>query len=218
MRQVTLNGTPYEVTGEQLQVGAQVPDFEFQIVTPEGPKPKRLSDYAGQTVLFSVTPSIDTGVCATQAKNFDDQAAALPGGIKVVNVSADLPFAQDRFAKESGSSHIEFASDHKDLSFGNASIRPRSSPVSSKSNTSRFATRFSWLPAFGIARRDCVDHFFAPILSVALQTSCPSRFQTCLMFGSPSEMRDQTQTVVPAGKVCASPTTSIWPPGFARAT
>ena len=120
MRQVTLNGTPYEVTGEQLQVGAQVPDFEFQIVTPEGPKPKRLSDYAGQTVLFSVTPSIDTGVCATQANNFDDQAAALPGGIKVVNVSADLPFAQDRFAKESGSSHIEFASDHKDLSFGKA--------------------------------------------------------------------------------------------------
>ena len=120
MRQVTLNGTPYEVSGQELQVGAQVPDFEYQVVTPEGPKAKRLSDYAGQTVLFSVTPSIDTGVCATQAMSFDDQAASLPEGVKVVNVSADLPFAQDRFAKESGSSHIEFASDHKDLSFGKA--------------------------------------------------------------------------------------------------
>lgn len=120
MRQVTLNGTPYEVEGNALQVGDQVPDFEFQVVTPEGPKPKRLSDYAGQTVLFSVTPSIDTGVCATQAKNFDEKAAALPEGVKVVNVSADLPFAQARFAKESESSHIEFASDHKDLSFGRA--------------------------------------------------------------------------------------------------
>ena len=120
MRQVTLNGQPHPVSGDELQVGAQVPDFEFQVVTPDGPKPKRLSDYAGQTVLFSVTPSIDTGVCATQAKNFDDQAAALPEGIKVVNVSADLPFAQARFAKDSGSGHIEFASDHKDLSFAKA--------------------------------------------------------------------------------------------------
>lgn len=120
MRKVTLNGTAYEVSGQELTIGSQVPDFEFQVVTPDGPKPKRLSDYAGKTVLFSVTPSIDTGVCAVQAKNFDDRAASLPDGVKIVNVSADLPFAQDRFAKESGSSHIEFASDHKDLSFGKA--------------------------------------------------------------------------------------------------
>lgn len=120
MRQVTLNGTPYEVSGEDMAVGTQVPDFEFQVVTPDGPKPKRLSDYAGETVLFSVTPSIDTGVCAMQAKSFDEKAAALPVGVKVVNVSADLPFAQARFAQESGSSHIEFASDHRDLSFGRA--------------------------------------------------------------------------------------------------
>src|SRR5688572_4735477 len=120
MREVTLNGTPYEVEGNELKVGDKVPDFEFQVVTPDGPQPKRLTDYAGQTVLFSVTPSIDTGVCSTQAKGFDDQAAALPEGIHVVNVSADLPFALARFAKESGSSHVEFASDHKDLSFGSA--------------------------------------------------------------------------------------------------
>jgi len=120
MRQVTLGGTPYDVEGYELRVGDQVPDFEFQAVTPDGPKPKRLSDYAGQTVLFSVTPSIDTSVCATQAKTFDEKVAALPAGIKFVNVSADLPFAQARFAKESESSHIEFASDHKDLSFGRA--------------------------------------------------------------------------------------------------
>ena len=120
MRQITLNGNPIEVPSDQLEVGAQVPDFEFQVVTADGPQPKRLTDYAGKTVVFSVTPSIDTGVCSIQAKEFDAQAAALPEEVQVVNVSADLPFAQDRFAKESGSSHIEFASDHKDLSFGNA--------------------------------------------------------------------------------------------------
>src|SRR5688500_4452496 len=113
MRTITLQGNPIEIPSDQLAVGSRVPDFEFQVVTPDGPQPKRLTDYAGQTVLFSVTPSIDTGVCSTQAKGFDDQAAALPEGIHVVNVSADLPFALARFAKESGSSHVEFASDHK---------------------------------------------------------------------------------------------------------
>jgi thiol peroxidase len=120
MRTITLTGNPIEVTADELTVGSQVPSFEFQVVTAEGPKAKRLSDYAGQTVLFSVTPSIDTGICATQAKNFDEKAAALPDGIKVVNVSADLPFASARFAEDAGLSHIEFASDHKDLSFGTA--------------------------------------------------------------------------------------------------
>jgi thiol peroxidase len=120
MREVTLNGTPYAIDGNELKVGDKVPDFEFQVVTPEGPKPKRLSDYAGQTVLFSVTPSIDTGVCATQAKDFNSRAGSLPENVKVVNVSADLPFAQARFAQETGSSNIEFASDHKELSFGRA--------------------------------------------------------------------------------------------------
>jgi thiol peroxidase len=120
MRTITLQGKPIEVSSDQLAVGSQVPAFEFQVVTPEGPKPKRLSDYSGQTVLFSVTPSIDTGVCATQAKKFEEQVAALPEGVKVVNVSADLPYAQARFAQEAGISHIEFASDHKDLSFGKA--------------------------------------------------------------------------------------------------
>lgn len=120
MRTITLQGNPIDIPADQLKVGDRVPVFEFQAQTPEGAKPKRLTDYAGKTVIFSVTPSIDTGVCSIQAKKFDEQAAVLPENIQVVNVSADLPFAQARFATESGSSHIEFASDHMDLSFGNA--------------------------------------------------------------------------------------------------
>ncbi|MEO7453522.1 MAG: thiol peroxidase [Fimbriimonadales bacterium] len=120
MRTITLTGNPIEIPTDTLSVGSEVPDFEFQVVTPDGPKPKKLSDYAGKTVLFSVTPSIDTGLCATQAKNFDEQSAQLPEGIQVVNVSADLPFASARFAKDAGLTHMEFASDHKDMAFGKA--------------------------------------------------------------------------------------------------
>jgi len=120
MRTITLQGNPLEIPTEVLPVGSKVPDFEFLAVTAEGPKPKRLSDYAGKTVLFSVTPSIDTGVCSTQAKNFDERVGRLPEGVAMVNVSADLPFALDRFAKDAGLANMEFASDHKDLSFGKA--------------------------------------------------------------------------------------------------
>lgn len=119
-RTITLQGAPIEIPTDELQVGAQIPDFEFLAVTGNGPQPKRLSDYAGKVVVFSVTPSIDTGVCSTQARQFDERAASLPEGVQVVNVSADLPFAQARFAMEAENKNLEYASDHKDLSFGEA--------------------------------------------------------------------------------------------------
>lgn len=115
MRTITLQGNPIEIPTDGLRVGSNVPDFTFLAVTPEGPKPKSPADYADKTVLFSVTPSIDTGICATQAKKFDEMVTE---NIAVVNVSADLPFALARFAEQA--TNMEFASDHKDLSFGNA--------------------------------------------------------------------------------------------------
>jgi len=120
MRTITLQGNPIEIPSETLAVGSSVPDFTFQVVTAEGPKPKGLTDYRGKTVVFSVTPSVDTGVCSIQAKKFDSEVAGLPESIQVVNVSADLPYALGRFAKEAGAENMQYASDHLALSFGNA--------------------------------------------------------------------------------------------------
>ena len=72
---------------------------------------------AGKVRLFSVVPSLDTPVCSTQTKKFNDKLASLPENVAVVTVSADLPFAQKRFCGAENVS-IPTMSDHRELSFG----------------------------------------------------------------------------------------------------
>lgn len=118
MRTVTVKGSPLPVEGNELRAGDKAPDFELRLATPNGIVPRRLADYAGKTLILSVTPSIETSVCATMAKRFNEEAGRLPDFIKVLNVSTDLPQAQARFGKEAGTDKIELASDHLDTSFG----------------------------------------------------------------------------------------------------
>ena len=59
-------------------------------------------------------PSVDTGVCATETRTFNQKAAGL--GCKVVAVTADLPFALGRFCAAEGIANVETGSDfrHRD--------------------------------------------------------------------------------------------------------
>jgi len=61
---------------------------------------KRLADFRGKKVL-NVFPSLDTPVCALSVRTFNARAAGTPG-VTVLNVSADLPFAQKRFCGAEG--------------------------------------------------------------------------------------------------------------------
>eukprot|EP00487_Bulimina_marginata_P007165 TRINITY_DN2775_c0_g1_i1.p1 TRINITY_DN2775_c0_g1~~TRINITY_DN2775_c0_g1_i1.p1 ORF type:complete len:105 (+),score=11.08 TRINITY_DN2775_c0_g1_i1:357-671(+) len=53
--------------GQQVAVGEQAPDFK---VVDKNFAPVSLKDFPGQTVLISVVPSLDTGVCSIQTKRF----------------------------------------------------------------------------------------------------------------------------------------------------
>jgi len=86
-RQIELLGTP-----AILQQPA--PDFK---VADQAFKEVKLSDFSGKTVLLSVVPSLDTGVCSIQTKKFNQEVAALPADVVVMTISTDLPFAQKRF-------------------------------------------------------------------------------------------------------------------------
>jgi thiol peroxidase len=86
-RQIELLGTP-----AILQQTA--PDFK---VADQAFKAVKLSDFKGKTVLLSVVPSLDTGVCSIQTKKFNQEVAALPADVVVMTISTDLPFAQKRF-------------------------------------------------------------------------------------------------------------------------
>ncbi|WP_342387184.1 thiol peroxidase [Salinicoccus bachuensis] len=114
MANVTFKGNPMTLTGEELKVGDQAPDFTVLNTSLEE---VNLSDYEGKRKLISVIPSIDTGVCSTQTKTFNERAAGVDN-VEVLTISNDLPFAQKRWTADEGLENAVTLSDHRDLSFG----------------------------------------------------------------------------------------------------
>ena len=114
---VTFQGNPLTLLGEPIQVGQKAPDFE---VVANDLTPVKLSDYAGKTVVISVVPSLDTPVCDTQTRTFNEKAADLADDVVILTLSVDLPFAQARWCGAAGVDRVHSLSDYKDLTFGTA--------------------------------------------------------------------------------------------------
>ncbi len=115
MANITFKETPMTLLGEEVKVGDKAPDFT---VLANDLSEKTLEDYPG-TRLISVVPSLDTGVCDAQTRKFNEEAAKL-NNVKVLTISADLPFAQKRWCGAAGIEDAITLSDHRDLSFGKA--------------------------------------------------------------------------------------------------
>ena len=116
MAVITLGGNPIHTTGELPKKGIQAPNFtlvktDLSIAT--------LTDYAGSKLVLNIFPSIDTGVCATSVRTFNQKAGELIN-TKVLCISRDLPFAQKRFCGTEGLENVENLSDFKEGSFGDA--------------------------------------------------------------------------------------------------
>ncbi len=101
--------------GNQVDVGEKAPEFK---VVDKNFEPISLSDFAEQTILISVVPSLDTGVCSLQTKRFNEEASKLAKNITVLTISNDLPFAQKRFCKAEGVNTIKVLSDSVWRDFG----------------------------------------------------------------------------------------------------
>jgi len=114
---VTFLGNPLTLVGPEVKAGDRAPDFA---VLDNGLGAKTLADFAGKTVVLSVTPSLDTGVCDAQLRRFNQEAAGLGDGVAVLNVSMDLPFANKRFCAVAGIDKALTLSDHREASFGRA--------------------------------------------------------------------------------------------------
>jgi thiol peroxidase len=112
---VTSHGRTLTLLGPDLGIGDRGPDFT---VLDGSVLEVRLSDYAGKIKVISVTPSLDTPVCDLQLRRFNNEAANLPAGIVVMNISMDLPFAVSRFCSSAGIDRVLALSDHRDASFG----------------------------------------------------------------------------------------------------
>lgn len=114
---VTFLGNPLTLVGAEIRAGEKAPGFT---VLDNGLAPKTLADFAGKTVVVSVTPSLDTPVCDAQLRRFNEEATKLGDDVVVLNVSMDLPFANKRFCSVAGIEKAMTLSDHRDASFGQA--------------------------------------------------------------------------------------------------
>ncbi|MGD7044234.1 thiol peroxidase [Jeotgalibacillus proteolyticus] len=116
MAAITFKEKPVTLQGSEVKVGDKAPDFS---VLANDLSPVTLQDTKNTVRLFSVVPSLDTGVCDKQTRKFNEEAAEL-GNVKVLTVSVDLPFAQRRWCGDNGIENVQTVSDHRDLSFGKA--------------------------------------------------------------------------------------------------
>jgi thiol peroxidase len=113
---VTFKGEPKTLVGPQLKPGDAAPDFKCL----NGLAPVTLADTPKKARMFSVVPSLDTPVCSTQTKKFDEGLNALGDKVACYTVSLDLPFAMKRFCTAEGVKSMQTLSDVHDQSFGKA--------------------------------------------------------------------------------------------------
>lgn len=112
----TFKGSAVTLAGKVVNVGDKAP--EVSLVAGDL-SVKKIGGASGKFQIINVVPSLDTGVCATQTRTFNEKAAGLPNA-EVFVVSLDLPFAQGRFCTTEGIKNVIALSDFKDKGFGNA--------------------------------------------------------------------------------------------------
>jgi len=114
MATIKLGGNNIETTGTLPKEGETAPDFNL---TAQDLSTKKLSDYKGSRVIMNIFPSIDTNVCATSVRKFNEKATGLKN-TKVLCISKDLPFAQKRFVSDEEINNVTNLSDFRDGNFG----------------------------------------------------------------------------------------------------
>jgi thiol peroxidase len=102
MATITLKGNPISTSGDLPKVGSKAPDFK--LVT-EDLQDVTLAAFKDKKKILNIVPSLDTSVCATSARKFNQRAKEIPN-CAVIIVSADLPFASERFRSNEGLKEI----------------------------------------------------------------------------------------------------------------
>ena len=102
MAQTAFKGTPVELAGALPRVGTPAPAFSLVAGDLSG---FTLSAARGHWAVLNIFPSIDTGVCATSVRKFNELASSLDN-TTVVCASADLPFALGRFCGAEGIENV----------------------------------------------------------------------------------------------------------------
>ena len=111
---IYFKGEVQELKNQFIPMGSIAPDFS---ITKSDMQRVKLSDFKDKTIIFNIFPSIDTQVCATSVRRFNQMAAELNDCV-VICVSKDLPFALSRFCGSEGIDNVITASDFFPGDFG----------------------------------------------------------------------------------------------------
>lgn len=114
MATITLKGNPITTSGDLPRTGTAAPAFALSRADLQEAK---LADFAGKTVILNIFPSIDTPVCATSVRRFNQEAASRANTV-VLCISRDLPFALGRFCGAEGLERVIPLSDFRHGPFG----------------------------------------------------------------------------------------------------
>ncbi|HPF02922.1 MAG TPA: thiol peroxidase [Bacteroidales bacterium] len=114
MAQITLKGNPVNTSGNLPEKGSMAPGFSL-VKSDLGTL--SLSELKGKKIILNIFPSLDTSVCASSVRKFNQMAAGMNNTV-VLAISKDLPFAHGRFCSVEGISNVTTLSGFRDSSFG----------------------------------------------------------------------------------------------------
>jgi len=114
MANITLKGNAINTIGQLPEIGSKAKDFNLVATNLSS---QTNNDFEGSKLILNIFPSVDTGTCAASVRNFNKEAANLEN-TKVLCISRDLPFAQNRFCGAEGIENVIMLSDFKTGQFG----------------------------------------------------------------------------------------------------
>jgi len=113
---ITFKGNPVNTSGNLPAKGSKAPEFSL-VKSDLGTL--KLSDIKGKKLILNIFPSLDTSVCATSVRKFNELAAGMTD-VTVLAISKDLPFAHGRFCTTEGIKNVVTLSGFRDNAFGKA--------------------------------------------------------------------------------------------------
>ena len=114
MAKITLKGNPVNTSGNLPSKGSKAPDFSL---VKSDLSTLSLAELKGKKLVLSISPSLDTSVCATSVRKFNQIAAGKKNTI-ILAITKDLPFASGRFCTTEGITNVIPLSGFRDTVFG----------------------------------------------------------------------------------------------------
>ena len=119
-RTVTLGGNPFSaLLGTPVEVGQQAPVASGRVNAFSTDTFDVINDTEGKIRVLSFAPSLNTGICDTQTREFNAKLAGNEN-VAVVTISVDLPFVQANWCGAAGLEDAIMVSDYYDMAIANA--------------------------------------------------------------------------------------------------